>query len=254
MLSPDQTSSPPSPVDEQKLERNVFKQEMQRKRLLQLEALEQKLTGFAKFNQEHSKKKGNVRQLAGKRQLRSIENLQQSDIDNNNDVDGIEFTKSPTFIKGTMRDYQVRGLNWLISMHNNNLNGILADEMGLGKTIQSISMIGYLLNVCNLKGPFLVVVPLTTLHNWMNEFSRFLPSAKVFRAHGTGDQKSAIIAKLRHAKPSWNVAITTYEFISFNRSIFSRINFHYAIIDEGHRAKNELTLFANALRNCNIQS
>ncbi|XP_035893158.1 probable global transcription activator SNF2L1 [Anopheles stephensi] len=256
MLSHDKTSIPPSPVDEDKLERRAFREELQRKRLLQLEALEQKLAGFAKFNQAQTKKKRNGRPVvvAGNRQLRSIENLHQSDLQNNNQVDGTEFTESPSFIKGTMRDYQVRGLNWLISMHKNNLNGILADEMGLGKTIQSISMIGYLMHVCNLKGPFLVVVPLTTLVNWMNEFARFLPSAKVFRAHGIGDERGTILAKLRAPKPSWNVAITTYEFISQHDLQFKRINFHYAIIDEGHRAKNEKTLFANVLRRCNIQS
>lgn len=57
----------------------------------------------------------------------------------------LRFEASPPFIKtGEMRDYQVRGLNWLITLYENGINGILADEMGLGKTIQSISMLGYL--------------------------------------------------------------------------------------------------------------
>lgn len=54
------------------------------------------------------------------------------------------FEESPPFINGEMRDYQVRGLNWMISLYENGINGILADEMGLGKTIQTISMIGFL--------------------------------------------------------------------------------------------------------------
>jgi SNF2 family DNA or RNA helicase len=41
-----------------------------------------------------------------------------------------------------MRDYQVRGLNWMISLYENGINGILADEMGLGKTLQTISLLG----------------------------------------------------------------------------------------------------------------
>ena len=44
---------------------------------------------------------------------------------------------------GTLKEYQMAGLNWLVSLHNNNLNGILADEMGLGKTIQTIALIAY---------------------------------------------------------------------------------------------------------------
>lgn len=55
------------------------------------------------------------------------------------------FEESPSYIKaGEMRDYQVRGLNWMISLYENGINGILADEMGLGKTLQTISLIGYL--------------------------------------------------------------------------------------------------------------
>lgn len=55
------------------------------------------------------------------------------------------FEESPHFIKsGEMRDYQVRGLNWMISLYENGINGILADEMGLGKTLQTISLLGYL--------------------------------------------------------------------------------------------------------------
>ncbi|XP_050079596.1 SWI/SNF-related matrix-associated actin-dependent regulator of chromatin subfamily A member 5-like [Anopheles maculipalpis] len=254
-LSPE-TSSTPSPDDEQGIESAIFEEELQRKCLLQLELLENQLAGFAKFNQANGKIKHNVRQKAeGKKQLKTIENLKRADdVTNNNDVDGKKFTESPSFITGTMRDYQVDGLNWLIAMHNNNLNGILADEMGLGKTIQSISMIGYLINVCNLKGPFLVVAPLSTLFNWMQEFARFLPSAKVLHAHAIGKQKKPILAKLADPKCSWNVAVTSYEFINQYSLIFKRINFHYAIIDEAHRAKNELTLSAKLLRNCKIKS
>ena len=43
-----------------------------------------------------------------------------------------------------MKGYQMIGLNWLVLMHKQSLNGILADEMGLGKTIQAISFIAHL--------------------------------------------------------------------------------------------------------------
>lgn len=57
------------------------------------------------------------------------------------------FEESPKFITaGDMRDYQIRGLNWMISLYENGINGILADEMGLGKTLQTISLLGYLKN------------------------------------------------------------------------------------------------------------
>jgi len=55
----------------------------------------------------------------------------------------ISFDATPHYIKsGEMRDYQIRGLNWMISLYENGINGILADEMGLGKTLQTISLLG----------------------------------------------------------------------------------------------------------------
>ena len=66
---------------------------------------------------------------------------------------GIRFMESPPYIKfGKMRDYQVRGLNWMIGLFEKGINGILADEMGLGKTLQSISILGYLQHYQKVQG------------------------------------------------------------------------------------------------------
>ena len=46
------------------------------------------------------------------------------------DVAITRFSENPWYIKnGEMRDYQIRGLNWMISLYENGINGILADEM-----------------------------------------------------------------------------------------------------------------------------
>ena len=51
--------------------------------------------------------------------------------------------QQPDFLRaGTLRDYQLEGLNWLIYSWMQNNNCILADEMGLGKTIQCVAFIG----------------------------------------------------------------------------------------------------------------
>lgn len=85
----------------------------------------------------------------------------------------IHFDQNPHYIKnGEMRDYQLRGLNWLISLFENGINGILADEMGLGKTLQTISLLGYMKHFREMAGPHLVIVPKSTLANWMSEFER----------------------------------------------------------------------------------
>ncbi len=67
-------------------------------------------------------------------------------------------------VGGTLKEYQLKGLQWMISLYNNNLNGILADEMGLGKTIQTISLITYLVERKKQNGPFLVIVPLRSVN------------------------------------------------------------------------------------------
>lgn len=73
-----------------------------------------------------------------------------------------------------MRDYQLKGLEWMKVLFNCGVNGILADEMGLGKTLQVISFICYMIEK-NVTGPFLIVAPLSTVSNWVSEFKRFAP-------------------------------------------------------------------------------
>ena len=65
-----------------------------------------------------------------------------------------------------MKNYQVAGLNWMIRAFSSNLNVVLADEMGLGKTIQSISFLDHLIKICKIRGPFLIIAPLSTLDHW----------------------------------------------------------------------------------------
>lgn len=57
--------------------------------------------------------------------------------------------------------------------------------MGLGKTIQSIGFMACLQQHLNKKGPFLVVVPLSVLSNWISEIEKFCPSFRAVRFHGT---------------------------------------------------------------------
>ena len=84
-----------------------------------------------------------------------------------------ETVKQPEMmINGTLKDYQLKGLEFLVSLYNNHLNGILADEMGLGKTVQSIALLTYLFEVKHNYGPFIVIVPLATISNWRLEFEK----------------------------------------------------------------------------------
>jgi len=65
-------------------------------------------------------------------------------------------------------------------LYENGVNGILADEMGLGKTIQCIGLISSMISN-NVSGPFLIVAPLSTVPNWVNEFNKFAPTVSTTR-------------------------------------------------------------------------
>ncbi len=91
--------------------------------------------------------------------------------------DDYRLNKQPTVLQnGTLREYQLEGLNWLVKLYANGISGILADEMGLGKTVQTVAMIGYLTEFKNAPGPHMVLAPKSTMSNWMKEFRKWLPS------------------------------------------------------------------------------
>ncbi|KAF2484630.1 chromatin remodeling complex SWI/SNF component SWI2 [Neohortaea acidophila] len=146
-------------------------------------------------------------------------------------------SKQPSnLVGGTLKEYQIKGLQWMISLYNNNLNGILADEMGLGKTIQTISLITYLIEKKNQHGPFIVVVPLSTLPNWTNEFEKWAPTVQRIVYKGLPGQRKAQQQQIRYG--NFQVLITTYEYIIKDRPILSKIRWQHMIVDEGHRMKN----------------
>ncbi|KAJ7767486.1 P-loop containing nucleoside triphosphate hydrolase protein [Mycena maculata] len=146
------------------------------------------------------------------------------------------FETSPSFIHGEMRSYQLQGVNWMVSLHHNGLNGILADEMGLGKTLQTISFLPYLKFHRDTSGPHLIVVPKSTLQNWAHEFarSRWSPEFNVVLLTGTREERAKIIA---------NRLIPQ----DFEKSALKKFSFEYIVIDEAHRIKNVDSILSQIL-------
>lgn len=158
------------------------------------------------------------------------------------------FSDNPYYIKnGIMRDYQVRGLNWMISLYENGINGILADEMGLGKTLQTIALLGYMCLMRDVPSPHLVIAPKSTLSNWVGEFKRWCPSMITICLIGTQEERNRIISE-EIMPGEWNVIITSYEMVLKEKATFKKFNWRYMVIDEAHRIKNEKSKLSEIVR------
>jgi len=146
---------------------------------------------------------------------------------------------------GIMRSYQLEGYEWMATLWENGINGILADEMGLGKTIQTVALFCHMYEM-GVSGPFLVVAPLSTVPNWVNEFKRFAPTVPVVLYHGNaqerlekrGELKKVVKSPELDGKTMMNVVVTSYEIAMNDRAAFSSIRWRYIVVDEGHRLKN----------------
>ncbi|KAI5186166.1 chromatin-remodeling ATPase INO80 [Nematocida homosporus] len=149
----------------------------------------------------------------------------------------------PSILRCTLKDYQKRGLEWLISLYDQGINGMLADEMGLGKTVQAISFLAYLAEKGGNWGPFLVVTPASTLHNWEQEFTKFVPTFKVVSYWGTvadrkAQRKSWQQRKLHKEESPFHVVITSYQLAVTDEKYFSKIKWQYMVLDEAQAIKS----------------
>jgi ATP-dependent helicase STH1/SNF2 len=147
-----------------------------------------------------------------------------------------------TLIGGELKEYQMDGLTWLVSLFNNRLNGILADEMGLGKTVQTIALLCHLYETKKSTGPFIVVVPLSTLSNWALEFQKWAPALyeRLVVYKGTPPARKRIWQTQLSGSSAkeWSVVLTTFDYVIKDRLPLARIKWAYVIVDEGHRMKN----------------
>ncbi|KAH7926002.1 hypothetical protein BV22DRAFT_1063947 [Leucogyrophana mollusca] len=114
----------------------------------------------------------------------------------------------PALITGAqLKDYQLEGVEWMVSLDKNGVSGILADEMGLGKTLQTIAFNAHLRGIGHYR-PFLVVCPLSVLHNWKEEFQKFAPKIPVCVYHGTPAER-AELRRTTMREPDANAEVQT---------------------------------------------
>ena len=156
-----------------------------------------------------------------------------------------------------LRSYQLEGVNWLLFNWFNRRSCILADEMGLGKTIQSVAFLHQLheLPATQVRGPFLIVAPLSLIAQWQSESQTWAPDLNIVFYHGSADARDFLVQqefyyteqfvpkttamklKKQHIT-KFHILITTYEVVLKDIAVLSKIRWKALIVDEAHRLKN----------------
>uniref|UniRef100_A0A8C5HU47 DNA helicase n=1 Tax=Gouania willdenowi TaxID=441366 RepID=A0A8C5HU47_GOUWI len=161
----------------------------------------------------------------------------------------VPMKKHPSYIGGDgleLRDYQLDSLNWMAHSWCKGNSCILADEMGLGKTIQTISFLNYLFHEHQLYGPFLLVVPLSTLTSWQREIHLWAPQMNVVVYLGDINSRNMIRTHewmhVHTKRLKVNILLTTYEILLKDKSFLGSVNWAFIGVDEAHRLKNDDSL------------
>uniref|UniRef100_A0A673G9W7 Chromodomain-helicase-DNA-binding protein 2-like n=1 Tax=Sinocyclocheilus rhinocerous TaxID=307959 RepID=A0A673G9W7_9TELE len=166
----------------------------------------------------------------------------------------VALKKQPSYIGDEilqLRDYQLDGVNWLAHSWCRCNSVILADEMGLGKTIQTISFLSYLFHQHQLYGPFILVVPLSTLTSWQREFDIWAPDMNVVVYLGDVTSRKTIRdyewIHQQTKRIKFNALLTTYEILLKDKGVLGNINWAFLGVDEAHRLKNDDSLLYKTL-------
>ncbi|XP_056158744.1 chromatin-remodeling ATPase INO80 isoform X4 [Syzygium oleosum] len=167
--------------------------------------------------------------------------------------------RTPELFKGRLKEYQLKGLQWLVNCYEQGLNGILADEMGLGKTIQAMAFLAHLAEEKNIWGPFLVVAPASVLNNWADEISRFCPDLKTLPYWG-GLQERTVLRKninpkrLYRRDAGFHILITSYQLLVSDEKYFRRVKWQYMVLDEAQAIKSASSIRWKTLLSFNCRN
>ena len=174
----------------------------------------------------------------------------------------------PSYKAGhSLRSYQLEGLNWLLFSWYNRRSVLLADEMGLGKTVQSVTTLHHIWKVEHIRGPFLVLAPLSTLSHWQREFEGWTDFNTIVY-HGSNESREVIREfEFYYTQgggaeggggsdgglTKFQVLITSYEVIKQDLPLLRKIPWRYMVVDEAHRLKNKDSALAADLRTLTIE-
>ncbi|XP_070577930.1 chromatin-remodeling ATPase INO80-like [Ptychodera flava] len=186
---------------------------------------------------------GNLDVSGARRRQSSTESQAAFSLANPSSMGGQDIPQ-PDMFQGQLKGYQLKGMNWLANLYDCSINGILADEMGLGKTVQSIALMAHLAETQGIWGPFLVIAPASTLHNWQQECTRFVPRFKALPYWGNQSERKILRKfwsqnrQLHKEDAPFHIIITSYQLVVQDVRYFQKIKWQYMILDEAQAIKS----------------
>ncbi|QYX81893.1 DEAD/DEAH box helicase [Streptomyces akebiae] len=156
------------------------------------------------------------------------------------DPEGQESVGQPSALAAPLRDYQLRGLDWLARMTSLGLGGCLADDMGLGKTITLIALHLHRQSDVSSAGPTLVVCPASLMGNWQREIEKFAPGVPVRRFHGSRRGLDGLADA--------EFVLTTYGTMRLDAPRLADVPWGLVVADEAQHVKNPYSATARELR------
>ncbi|MFE4673407.1 SNF2-related protein [Streptomyces sp. NPDC056723] len=156
------------------------------------------------------------------------------------DPEGMEPVGQPAALTADLRDYQLRGLNWLARMTSLGLGACLADDMGLGKTITLIALHLHRQTTPETAAPTLVVCPASLMGNWQREIEKFAPGTPVRRFHGGRRSLEDLAAG--------EFVLTTYGTMRLDAAQLAGVDWGMVVTDEAQHVKNPHSATAKELR------
>ena len=157
------------------------------------------------------------------------------------DFSGVTARETPA-VNAELRDYQRRGVDWLLFLRDHGLSGCLADDMGLGKTLQALAALAHTHRDPKAP-PSLVVAPTSVVYNWAREAARFTPDLKVVVHHGSGRDAARI--------DDADVVVTSYALLRIDERVLHAMRWSWVILDEAQAIKNPISQVSRVARSLN---
>ena len=150
-----------------------------------------------------------------------------------------------------LREHQEQGVAWLqeLAWNRGARGALLADDMGLGKTLQVWSFLDAWQASSEVKGPMLVVAPVSLLENWLAEYHRFFEGG-----FNVGILRSNQIDRFEWEKlGEGDVVLVNYEGMVRAAVPMAQIDWSVVAMDETQKIKNPATLVSHVSKSLKAQ-